>query len=210
MGHSEPVNGAHSRLEPHLWPSWVLVAALSGALIGGLSVRLEFIAPLVLMLMLGAAQALVLRRYLPSEARCLWIGAGVLGWFIGTNVMILLRMFNPLTQDPGVYVIFGLRALDESIVMAAIGAAQWLVLRQHWHGTGLWIPASAMGGALSGVLSISLCWVYCQSLPLVFGLTSGSALSLGVAWASYGLVTGVVLAQVLSHKRAGHYRHPSM
>jgi hypothetical protein len=198
MAGSYQARQSHRHVPWRIWANWVLVGTLSGALIGGMSVKLDFFAPLLLLLLLSAAQAAVLRRHLPIEARWLWIGASLVGWLLGTPLMVQLRFSNPLTQDSRSAIIFALHALDESIVMAAVGTAQWLVLRRHWRRAGWWIVASAIGGAVAGVLSIMLCWTYCQALPFVFGLASGSALSLGVAWAGYSAVTGVVIAQLIS------------
>ena len=84
------------------------------------------------------------------------------------------------------------------------------LLRRHRRRAGWWVPASAIGGAIEGVVASGLCWTFCPALPLVFGLTSGAALSLGVAWACYSVVAGVVIARILSHDVAFPSRLPSV
>ena len=152
-----------------IWASWVFVSATSGALIGGLGNKLEFIAPLVVVLVLGVGQALVLRQHLRYEACWFWIGASLLGWFLDTNLMLLVWLFTPLTQNSRGCCFHTHRAR-----------------RRYCYDV---CRCRAMACAASASVA----------LPLVFGLTSGAALSLGVAWACYSVVTGVVIVRILNH-----------
>jgi len=47
-------------------------------------------------------------------------------------------------------------ALTSVIVGAAVGGAQWLVLRHHLDRAAWWVPASAAGFAVAGVVSLSV------------------------------------------------------
>ena len=88
-------------------------------------------------LALGAAQWVVLRRYLPRPGR--WITATLVGHLV---CLILITGAN-LAHLGGVGVWNNVLLL--ALFGTAIGTAQWWVLRQHYRQAGLWVLASAVG-----------------------------------------------------------------
>ena len=85
----------------------------------------------------GIAQWVVMQRYLSNPIR--WVVGTLLGYllcliiFVGSNMVRLGR--EGLWDD----------VLLLGLVGTAIGACQWWVLRQNYHQSGLWIPATAVG-----------------------------------------------------------------
>jgi hypothetical protein len=132
------------------WPLAGLFGAASGAALGWLLLRVylarseiwgaaELLSVIMLMpalgLGLGAAQALVLRRF--GVRAGWWVLATLLGWLLGLSVdFTLQRIFSP---TPWL-----------ALWMAGLyqGALQWLVLRRASTRSMLWIPTSllAWGG----------------------------------------------------------------
>jgi hypothetical protein len=88
-------------------------------------------------LTLGAAQWVVLRRYLPRPGR--WITATLVGHLL---CLILIAGAN-LAQLGGVGV--WNNVLLVGLFGTAIGTTQWWILRRHYRQAGLWVLASAVG-----------------------------------------------------------------
>jgi hypothetical protein len=88
-------------------------------------------------LVCGATQSWVLRSYLPDAWR--WIPATLAGCLLALVVSAAVSAARIAVTDPLLSgVIFG-------VIGAAIGVPQWLLLRQHLRGTGLWALATAAG-----------------------------------------------------------------
>jgi hypothetical protein len=82
-------------------------------------------------------------------------------------------------------------ALVFVVVGAAVGIAQWWVLRQHLQRAGGWVLASTMGFAPFGVVPSLYERVYGA-----VGFALSAALVLGIV-AGYGGITGVALVWLL-------------
>jgi hypothetical protein len=80
----------------------------------------------------SALQALVLYRLIPKAWR--WIVYSVIGWLAGVGLVLAL--------PPGLGPVSGV------VLGAAVGTAQWLILRQQIRWAGWWIAASAAAWAL--------------------------------------------------------------
>jgi hypothetical protein len=159
-------------------PASVLLAAVAGAGEGAI---------------LGAAQALVLREEIPAFPRRRWIAvtaaAAALCWALG---MALGVYGGALPAAALVIAIVCVAA----ILLAAVGAAQWLVLRRHVPRAELWIPANAAAWLLGLPLTfVGMSFVDEGDLAaflLVAGVVSGLGMALVVA-----AVTGLALVWLL-------------
>jgi len=80
-----------------------------------------------------------------------WIGATIVGGAIGLAVASVVAELLANLIDPSVNLVLGEGVIQDSsgaIVGAAIGAAQWLVLRPLMPKGRAWILMTALGGAL--------------------------------------------------------------
>lgn len=177
-----------------LWLSWCLASATGGAVIGALSAPTDFFWYLIMTgFVVGVAQWLVLRRYLPYAGW--WILVSAFGWILGTVTSIMTReitapiieFFELISEVQGV---FWLNVVNGTVYGAVLGVTQWLVLRRHTQRAGWWVFASAIGGAVNGGVGA----VCAAAIP--FG---GAALPYGAGWAGAGAVTGIVLVWLLHH-----------
>ena len=171
-----------------LWLSWLLASASGGTLLGALSAPNEFFWYLIMTgFVVGVAQWLVLRRYLPYAGW--WILASGLGWFLGIMVSITTGeitapIIELLASASGFWRVFWLDVVHDTVVGAGLGVGQWLVLRRHTQRAGWWVIASPIGRVVGGEVARA-----CSSqIP---GLCDG------VSWASYAAVTGMALVWLL-------------
>jgi hypothetical protein len=130
--------------------------------------------------MIGASQWMYLRWRL-REANW-WIPATALGWGVGLPLALVLNVLAGL----------GLSAILYGVVIGtAVGLGQWFLLKRCTTLAGRWIPISVValpvGISLAGFVDQQLCWL--------------TALSGGVAGVFVGLLTGVTLLVLLSHRR---------
>ncbi len=123
-----------------IWFQWVLASTV-GWVVGWLVIGDPGVGVGV-----GLAQWLVLKRAI-NEAGW-WIWASTVGWFVGwamvsTGVLLPAGLGQGLTS-----------VLAGAVLGAAIGLAQWLVLRRMVYQAGWWTFASVIGWtvALTGVL----------------------------------------------------------
>jgi len=141
-----------------LWLQWVLVSTLGWvvgrALVGEVGVGVA----------VGALQWIVLRPLIRGAAW--WILASGVGWATGWAMVVA-----GLPPERSV--------MAGAVLGAAIGTAQWLVLRRQLHRTGWWIVISTLSWAV--------------------GLTGipGPSLVGGVV----GAATGLALERLLRHPR---------
>lgn len=110
-----------------LWLQWLAVTAL-GWLLGG--VLLPEPASVIAGLVIGVLQWVVLRQRLPQAGW--WILASAAGWAGGWATVIALA---PL--GPGI--------LTATVLGAAMGTTQWILLQRHFYRAGWWIVVSALG-----------------------------------------------------------------
>ncbi|MBB1253872.1 hypothetical protein H3146_10925 [Streptomyces sp. OF3] len=152
---------------------------------------------------LGAAQAHVLRRALPSVEGVRWIAA--------TAVAALFAWALALTPTvvPGGVGGWPAAVLVPAAVVAglalllSVGVAQWWVLRPHVPRAWLWIPANAVawsaGLAMFALVSTPL-WREGQGPVLVALIGVGAGL---VMAATFAAVTGWALVRLLRRARQG-------
>jgi hypothetical protein len=110
---------------------------------------------------LGLLQWLVLRRYVEGIAWWTWTATAV-----GANVLSFLLIFGVRLVVPWAVASLGSSAgawtsmlsvaasqLYPAVVLSLLrGGLQWLILRRHLRGAGLWVPAE-MAGALLGTIA---------------------------------------------------------
>lgn len=124
------------------------VPAVAGAVTAHLPVTVSL--PVVLAAgtvegaLLGASQAIVLRRAVPGLRASRWIGAtaaaALVAYLIG---MLPSTLGDRLAHIPPVLLIGAATVLGTALV-ASIGVAQWIVLRSLIHRAALWIPVTAL------------------------------------------------------------------
>lgn len=190
------------------WALWVLAGAIGGA-VGGASSLLQFFGPLFLWgAALGAAQALVLLRYLPLFVAGAWMGASFIGWIAGWMVFFVTRValttlvpeidrqWGPELAVFVVWMVFAaFQGTTLALVVLALGRRTLLPL------AALWVPAGISGGALAVTTSSYLSNATALSLgggdgylgQIVPGIVVGQT----VAGTLYSAATGVVLAVIV-------------
>lgn len=210
--------GPDSRRRLPVWALWVLVSGLGGA-VGGSTFELEFIGPIFLFgPILGAAQVLVLWRYL-KEAVFLWVLLSSFGWFAGWIAFGLSRtiasqtgiseVFRPIGSAMSLLV--GTETAREQslliVVWAVFAAFQGAALAlEAWEAgrqpslplAALWLAAGVAGGALAvaASLTISARVFHGSGASVPLGPVASQAAEQAVAGAIYGATTGVVLAMI--------------
>jgi len=170
---------------------------------------LQFFATLVLSgPVLGFTQWLVLRWYIHPLGE--WVSASALGWLLGITVEVMLNdVLSPLAQQLwyrfGLEESFWLRLVNEPVSLTFFGAFQWVFLRRRLNQAYWWILASVLGGAVKGAVSstvgVAAGVAASQAASVAIRGVVASAMSYGSGWAGYGVVTGVVLVQLLQNRR---------
>lgn len=145
---------------------------------------------------LGLAQWLVLRRFLPGIKRAHWVGATAIGALIAWVIGMGMANLGPALFDANL-ALFVLLAITCGIVfLLTMGGAQWLVLRRHVSKAWRWIVANAVAWPLGvAVPVVGMALVpdgATAAVMLVVGIASGIGMGLVV-----GAVTGVALVRLL-------------
>jgi hypothetical protein len=143
------------------WFQWVMATTL-GWLLG--KILLPSVALLVSGYLVGAFQWAVLIRRLGKARR--WAVASIVGWSAGS--LIYLFAVPP-----------ALDLLAGAILGAAVGIAQWGLLRREYHWTGWWIPISVVA------------WM--TGMTLLPGILSTAVTS--------GAITGIALDLILRYPK---------
>ena len=148
---------------------------------------------------LGWAQSRMLRRELPRLGTGDWVGATAAGaaaaWTIGMLPSTLHAHLVELW--PPMLIAFG--TLAGVLLLASIGFAQWLVLRRHLHGSGIWIVANALAWIAGLAVVFAAIGVAPGDSPILiaaFGVAGGLGMGLTVA-----LVTGLFLVWLLDRAK---------
>ena len=200
-----------------LWQRWVL-ACIIGGIVGfvtGLPIFIQYKTVLgtaigwaVFGVFWGIAQHLVLLQHL-SRTNGSWVLASVVGVLI--SLAIAEHLFSALGRNIG------------WVVVGAVGSiVQYLVLRQRFLWTNMWVPASgvavaigmavgevvhgavatsvisALGGPAGGGSGLS---AMVRSAENIVGGFVGLAVGGSVGLAIYGSITGGVLVWLLRHPR---------
>lgn len=199
MQHEKQDETRQLAIAPSLWLWWTLATTIAGAIVGALEASgFQFIATIFFTgMLIGAAQWLVLRQYIPKAFW--WIVVSALGWTFG-----LLLVSSNITLDPliqflntlGLWYVFWMNLVKQPIVLTIFGTAQFPILRRFFHKAHWWILVSALGGALAGAGSSTVAYIFQLGLLPAPFLT---ALSYGTGWLGYGIVTGICLQWLLRH-----------
>lgn len=137
-------------------------------------------------LVLGTAQALVLKQALLGFSRVSWAvatGAGAsVAWVIGMLPSTLHDTWS--TWPTGLVVVLGL--LLGAALLGTVGLAQWFLLRGHVARARTWVPANAAGwvlGLLALVAVVTPLWREGQDPvhTVAFGVLGGVAMAATVA-----------------------------
>lgn len=209
------------------WVLWLLAGA-AGGVVGGLASEPLGIDGYLLLpgLALGAAQALVLRRYLPNRAVGPWVVASFVGWSVGVVLVFLLALLLALLFGAGEAVPeFTERAgpviaeIDQTeyskgqpfylAIWASLALSQGLALAlvlsasEGWTGraafslAALWVLVGVAGGALGVVADLYVTVaVFPGEERGLLGRVALPATALAAAGALYGAATGVVFAMI--------------
>lgn len=183
-------------------PGTVVLGAVAAVIVG---VLLEG-------LLVGSAQARVLRRSLQGLSSADWIKATMLGagvaWLLGMVPSTVAALLEPapssgsaVPTEPSAIVQYGLALLLGAVTGPVLGFGQWLVLRHHVPGAGRWIVANALAWA-AGMLVL---FVGMDQLPWErrgLGLVLGVYLVCGASGFVVGAVHGRVLRELLREARS--------
>lgn len=164
----DPMVGRRRQWWSWLW--WVTAAETVGFCVPAIVAALTVNSPTVLSLpsllaagavegaVLGAAQARVLRRALPTLPVRGWVAAtslaAVFAWLLGMSP----STFGNSLQAWPTAVIVGVAVVAGVALLLSMGVAQWLVLRRHAVAGKTWIGATAIGwlAALAVFLLIAM------------------------------------------------------
>jgi hypothetical protein len=189
-------------IAPRLWLWWTLATTIAGAIVGALEESgFQFIATIFFTgLLIGAAQWLVLRQYIPKAFW--WIVVSALGWTFGLLLVsfFITPLFDPLVpflSTLGAWPVFWSNLVTWPIELAIFGVAQFPILTRFVRKAEWWILVSALGGALYGASSSTVAYILPPGLPPA---PFSTALIYGSGWLSYGIVTGICLQWLLRHQ----------
>lgn len=186
-------------IAPRLWLWWTLATTIAGAIVGALEESgFQFISTIFFTgLLIGAAQWLVLRQYMPKAFW--WIVVSALGWTFGIALVAPNETLDPFIQflnALGAWYVFWMNLVKRPIELAIFGAAQFPILRRFVRKAHWWILVSALGGALKGASSSVVAYILPGLLPPPFT----TALGYGAGWLGYGIITGIYLQWLLRHR----------
>jgi hypothetical protein len=204
--------------------SWVLATTLgetagflTPALVGVLAFDLHPALALLAMVgaglvegaVLGAAQAVVLRRQFLGFSRAAWTGATAAGagaaWFLG----MLPSTFYDTWRTWPTWLVVLLGAVTGLALLSCIGLAQWTVLRHHVARSRTWVPANAVAWTVGLTLLFLVAtplWQEGQSTALVIGIAVLAGLVMAVTVA---VLTGAWLVRLVHPRsRSGRRDEP--
>ncbi len=142
-------------------------------------------------LSVGALQAVVIRRVLPGVRAATFIAASVAGFAAAWAAGVAGSALEPAGM-PGHAALLAIAAASGVALGVIVGTAQWLALRPHVRGAGLWPVANALGWG-AGLLVAGLGAVFFPSTT-----ESATAIALGMAsGAASGVIVGLVTAPFL-------------
>jgi hypothetical protein len=156
----------------------------------------------------GVAQWLALRGPFPAIGRRGWVGATALGAALAWTLGMLPSTLLSLGGDAGSPPPPGMAAPLFFVLAAGLGVAlgpflgvpQWLILRRHAAGAGLWIPANMLAWGLG----MPVVFAAAGNVPEGWPLAAIAALVLataGAAGAVVGAVHGLALVRLARARR---------
>lgn len=135
-------------------------------------------------LVLGLAQWLIVRRYMPRA-----------GWWVPATIVaaVLIAAATVVAYEGGGYRSFFVRnGIGTLVEGLALGMAQWLVLRRHVTRAGWWVVASAAGWLAAVFLTMVIFRLGLGALPMHAWRSV-----VVVSWAAGGALYGALLGRVL-------------
>ncbi|MEM8777316.1 MAG: hypothetical protein AAGF26_00300 [Cyanobacteria bacterium P01_G01_bin.49] len=142
---------------------------------------------------IGLFQALILSRWFPQA--WLWILATLIPWGLMAGSQLgAIGWVAPRTELISVRLTTGM--ILGGITGLWVGLWQWLILRQQFSNSYIWILISG----LSWSVGLSLGWLVGGLLRSVTHLFLGEVVGLAIAWLLVGLQTGLVLAILLKKR----------
>lgn len=153
---------------------------------------------------LGWAQSRMLRRELPELRTGDWIRATAAGAAVAWSIGMLPSTLSAQLLDLWPPLLAGLGVVAGVALLATIGVAQWLVLRRHVDGSGVWVLANAVAwvvGLAVVFAAIAIAPSDAAVVIAVFGVVGGLGMGLTVA-----LVTGLFLVRLLDRVRPARER----
>lgn len=185
------------------------VPVLAGAVLAGVFWEVLGIGPLLAAaalvvagtvegVVLGLAQAYVLRLPLPGVATRDWVRATAYGaaiaWAIGS--LPFLAGERLMTWPPAVLVLLG------TVLLVSMGALQWRVLRAHVRGAGWWVAATAGAWAVAlGVFTAVTSPLWQEGQPVWLGVAIGLLGGLAMA-VTVAALTGLAILGLTRPARA--------
>lgn len=147
-------------------------------------------------MIVGWAQAIVLRRVLPNIAGKSWVAATSIGAFVAWTLGMLPNLFRSGSPDQGemptgpeIMLIAALMGLAAGCILAV---AQWRVLRQYAVNASWWLPANAAAWALG------MPWIFWLVDHTVGGSQSAASVTgFIVGLAGAGAIVGAVHGAVV-------------
>ena len=176
--------------------SWIVANLLGWTFISALIVTLpvlksipSFVAPLlILTIPFGLAQWLVLRRFIPLTL--LWVFTILIGWLLSYLIFAAIpeSLWQVVDDEATTTLTFMF-----TVVGAAMGLPQWLILRRQFTRAVLWILGSSVGVGLGFglVLATDL-------------INQSESISYTVVVLVYGIATGFILSRLLNHETQTH------
>ena len=147
---------------------------------------------------LGYAQWLVLRRFLPQIRARDWVAATAAGALVAYGIGMLPSTIGDVSRFSTATLALG-GALLAAVFLLSIGAPQWAVLRQALPRAGWWIPANALAWPLGVLVPIVGMMLVPDGAPtpvwIAVGIASGLLMGLVV-----GLITGAALDRMRRKK----------
>ncbi|MHC1557876.1 hypothetical protein ACR9E3_02910 [Actinomycetospora sp. C-140] len=153
-------------------------------------------------MLLGAGQALVLRRVLPRLSARRWIGATASGAALAYLLGLLPSTVSPVAATWPAAVLVLLAVPLGVLLLASIGGAQWLELRRHVDRAGWWVAVTALAWLLGLGVFLAVAtplWQPGQTVlvSVLVGLAAGALMALVMA-----TVTGLGLVRLLATAQA--------
>lgn len=192
-----------------IWQSWFrwttageFAGFLAPALVGALtsSPQLLVLAGIVEGAVLGAAQAVVLRRADRTLNGRSWIGATALAaGFAWAIAMIAVHNGDRLNTLP-LAVVLPIAAVAGIAVLLSLGTAQWFVMRNHFPGAHLWVwvNAVAWGAGLMVFTAVTTpLWQPGQPPELIATIGAFGGLLMAATMAA---ITGTALTQLMRRR----------
>lgn len=182
-----------------------LVPALVGVLVLDLHPALALLAMvgagLVEGAVLGAAQAVVLRRQFLGFSRAAWTGATAVGAGAAWSLGMLPSTFYDTWRAWPTWLVVLLAAVTGLALLGCIGLAQWTVLRHHVARSRTWVPANAVAWSAGLALLLMVAtplWQEGQSTALVIAIAVLAGLVMAVTVA---VLTGAWLVRLVHPRR---------